>query len=356
MKSPAYKSLADAKAWRVAQLAGPRSSTAITVREASEQWLERAKKGRAFNRSGDRFKPKVLRDYESALRRYVFPSLGAMRLDKVQRGDVQHLADQIGLTKSPSTVRNAFMPLRTIFRDAMQRDWVTANPTTGIALPAVRASRDRIASQTEAAILIASLPQRDQGIWATAFFAGLRLGEIQALRWTDVDFQRGLLRVERSWDAKEGPVAPKSKAGTRTVPMIAPLRALLLPSAINHQNDSALVFGRDPTTAFSHNSVRDRATRIWKKQSLKPIGFHEARHTYASWMIAAGVDLKTISTHMGHSSIAITIDRYGHLMPGNEAVTASKLEAFLASPTPSPTPREAPEAETLVLEPIGGAS
>jgi integrase len=62
---------------------------------------------------------------------------------------------------------------------------------------------------------------------------------------------------------------------------------------------------------------------------LEPIGFHEGRHTFASLMIAAGVNAKALSTYMGHANISITLDRYGHLMPGNEAVARGMLEAYL---------------------------
>jgi integrase len=346
MKSPTFKALADARAWRNAHLAGPRASTTMTVREAALDWLDRAKQGRAVNRSGDRFKPKVLRDYESALNRYILPSLGAVRLDRVGRRDVQHLVERIGLTAQPSTVRNALMPLRTIYRDAMQRDWVAINPTAGIALPAARGKRDRIAPEPEARALIALLPVPDQGIWAAAFYAGLRLGEIQALRWQDVDFERRVLHVRSSWDPKEGPVLPKSRAGIRSVPLIEPLYVHLSRRRGERADPEGLVFGRSESRCFSHNAVRDRAKRLWDKAGLVRIGFHEARHTYASWMIAAGVDAKSLSTYMGHSSISITLDLYGHLLPGNEALAAKKLETFLASATPPATPENERTAET----------
>jgi integrase len=88
--------------------------------------------------------------------------------------------------------------------------------------------------------------------------------------------------------------------------------------------------------------VRLRAATAWKKENdkrkereekvlLEPIGLHEARHTFASLLIAAGVNVKAISNYMGHSSITITLDRYGHLMPGHEAEAVEKIDAYLAS-------------------------
>jgi integrase len=78
------------------------------------------------------------------------------------------------------------------------------------------------------------------------------------------------------------------------------------------------VFARGNGSAFDPSTVVARARRAWTTAKLNPLTPHEARHTYASLMIAAGVNAKTISTYMGHANIAITLDRYGHLMPGAE--------------------------------------
>jgi integrase len=79
--------------------------------------------------------------------------------------------------------------------------------------------------------------------------------------------------------------------------------------------------------------VVDRAHKAWREAGLNPIGLHECRHTYASLLIAAGVNPKAISTYLGHASITITLDRYGHLMPGNEEQAAGQLNQYLASVT-----------------------
>jgi len=74
-----------------------------------------------------------------------------------------------------------------------------------------------------------------------------------------------------------------------------------------------------------------RAHEAWRERGLPPIGLHECRHTYASLMIAAGVNAKALATYMGHANISITLDRYGHLMPGNEAEAADLLDTYLES-------------------------
>jgi integrase len=88
-------------------------------------------------------------------------------------------------------------------------------------------------------------------------------------------------------------------------------------------------FGRSPETPFDDSSLAARAGTAWRKAKLEGITLHEARHTYASLMIAAGLNAKSLQTYMGHSSVTITYDCYGHLMPGNEDQAAALLDAYL---------------------------
>ena len=83
------------------------------------------------------------------------------------------------------------------------------------------------------------------------------------------------------------------------------------------------------TRPFHPGATAKRARAVWEEAGLAPIRLHECRHTYAAFMIAAGINAKALSTYMGHSSITITLDRYGHLLPGNETEAASMLEAWL---------------------------
>jgi integrase len=191
--------------------------------------------------------------------------------------------------------------------------------------------RDRIASPEEAAALIAALLEGDRALWVTAFYAGLRLGELRGLRREDVDLASGVIRVERSWDPCEGPVEPKSRAGRRAVPVPTVLRDHLVEHRMSQGRAAGLVFGRSGDRPFAASSVHQRAQRAWKAAELNSITLHEARHTFASLMIAAGVNAKALSTYMRHANIAITYDRYGHLMPGNEAEAAALLDLYLES-------------------------
>nr|MDQ3092397.1 site-specific integrase [Actinomycetota bacterium] len=218
-------------------------------------------------------------------------------------------------------------------RDAEAHGQVMVNPTTGLQLPASRGKRERIATPAEAVLLLEAVPLGDRALWATALYGGLRRGELAALRWTDLDLAAGILRVERSWDfggaADEELVAPKSSSGSRRVPIPAVLRDELLEHRLRQGREEGLVFGRGADRPFEPSGVSRRAQTAWKTAELEALTLHEARHTFASLMIAAGVNAKALSSYMGHASITITLDRYGHLMPGNEEEAAALLDAYL---------------------------
>jgi integrase len=304
-----------------------RASQPLTVAEAARAWLEGARAGRIRNRSGDVYKPSALRGYEDSLRLRLLPAFGTTRFDRLARVDLQNLVeDMLGDGFGPSTIRNTLMPLRAMYRRAVARGEIAVNPTRGLELPAVRGRRDRIASPADAAALLAALEQ-DRALWATAMYAGLRRGELQGLRMEDIDLRRGVIGVRRTWDPVEGPLDPKSRSGVRVVPIPARLKAILAEHLLGLSWSRGLAFGRSPERPFSPKTIHNRARCAWR--DLEPLTLHECRHTYASLMIAAGVNAKALSTYMGHASVVITYDLYGHLMPGNEAEAAQLLDALL---------------------------
>lgn len=151
--------LAAAKAWRAdatsQQNRGTRIAPArITLREQAERWLAgtKANPPTVLKRGGEPYKPGPLREYERDLRRYLLPELGAVRLSDLQRADLQAFVDRLlGRGVSAAKVRNPLMPLRAIYRHALERDIVTHNPTSNLRLPAATGRRDRVLRSTSRA-------------------------------------------------------------------------------------------------------------------------------------------------------------------------------------------------------------
>ena len=263
--SKTFRTLAEARRWRAraqTQTAkGVRlSGTAQTLLEAAEAFVDGLASGAVRTKSGERCKPSVVREYERSLRLHVLPTLGGAKLAKIQRRDVQRLADDpLAGGADASTIRNALKPLQVIYRRAIEDGDLAVNPCERLRLPAARGRRERIASPTEAAALISALRSEDRALWGCAFYAGLRRGELRALLWDDVDLADGLIRVERSMDSYGVAAEPKSRAGRRTVPIVAALRDLLIEDKLATRRDEGLVFGSSATSPFTPTAVRKRA-------------------------------------------------------------------------------------------------
>lgn len=135
-------------------------------------------------------------------------------------------------------------------------------------------------------------------------FAGLRRGELLGRRWVDVDFDGGVIRVERGLDLYAGEIPAKSTARVRAVPMAFPVhRELRERKRRSCRDGDDLVFGRTAREPFFPSTVRSRSMKAWKAAGVEPITLHEARHCAVSFFIASGLDLKQVSTWAGHSDI-----------------------------------------------------
>jgi integrase len=331
-----FDTLTGAQMWRRDALIALRRGRPIstgspkTLREASESWLDGARQGAIRTRSGDKYKPSAVRSYDRSMRLRVLDKLGDEPLEDIRRGDLQELVEQlIGAGLAASTIQATIIPLRAIFRREVALERIQVNPTSGLQVPAIRGGRDRIASPDEAAKLLDALPVEDRAVWATGMYGGLRRGELKALRDDAVDLAAGGIHVVAGWDDKEGEIETKGRR-RRRVPIPAVLRDQLLEQRMRTgRTGRDLVFGSTPTSPFRPGLLTARADTAWATAKLDRITLHQCRHTFASLMIAAGVNAKALSTYMGHSSITVTYDRYGHLMPGNEDEAAGLLDAYL---------------------------
>ncbi len=352
-----FETVAAAKSWRAAtsgeierkeRRAGPSPTLAV----AAAQLVEGMRSGAIRVRGGGIYKPSTTGSYESSLREHVLPALGdKRRISDVSRGDLVELIERMqGAGLSSSTIRNAVNPLHVLFRRAIDRGTITVSPAASLPLPAPAKGRDRITTPAEAQALIAALQPADEALWTVALYGGLRSGEIQAIRWEDIDFEAGTLRVERSWDPKSSAmVAPKSRSSRRTVPMLGQVRTALLEHKIRTGRRSGLVFGRDGEHPFAHSSALERAYRAWSKAGIPPlacdldtqqrdggalpafgrIGLHEARHSYVSMMLAAGLPIANVSRYAGHSSAAFTMSRYVHARTDQAGDDAAAVDRYL---------------------------
>jgi integrase len=332
---------AEAKAWRADALVAANRGALRPVRRdtrrvaaALAEFIGGMEAGTVRPKGRGAYKPATVRSYAQQLRVHIESSrLGALKVAEVTRADVQAFADELLAARlSAGTVRNVLNPIQAFYRRAEDRDEIAYNPTQRIDLPGDSSGRPtRIASSAEAAELVAAVPIGDRPLWASAFYAGLRRGELQALRCSDVDLGASLIRVARQWDQYEGAIEPKSRSSRRTVPLLGVLRDHLDEHLLRTgKSGEMFVFGRSTAVPFAPMAVGKRAKRAWNKAGLTPITLHECRHTFASLLIDAGANPKAIQTFMGHSKIQTTFDTYGHLMPGSHDEVRERMDAYLA--------------------------
>jgi integrase len=335
-----FKREAEARGWRADAVAAakrgalrPVRHDARTLVEALEQFVAGMDAGEIRPRRRLAYKPATVRSYGQHLRvRITGSHLGGLRVAEVTRADVQAWVDErLAAGDAPGTVANALCPIQAFYRRAVTQGALAANPATAVDVPAPVTPRKRIATGPEAAQLIAALPAADRPLWATAFYAGLRRGELQALRWRDVDLGSSTISIERSWDQYEGPGDPKTTTSSRTVPLLAALRDHLDEHRLRAAGDQdGLVFGRTATLPFTPPATDRRAQAAWAAAGLVPITLHECRHTFASLLIDAGANPKAVQEFMGHARIQTTFDTYGHLMPGSRDEVRERMDAYLA--------------------------
>jgi integrase len=303
-----------------------------TISDAWADWIAGAETGSISTRSGGRYKSSTLEGYQGSWSKHLEDEFGSRRLASVTRFDLQKWSNEQaagGMVRS--TLNNALDPLRVLYRRALRTGEVASNPVTHLDLPSKASEPIRFATRAEAAALIDVLPADERALWGTAFYAGLRRSELRALRCRDLDFTAGVLVVTRAWTQAEG--SPKSHAGVRRVPVCKSLAGLLKAHLeLTERTGDDLVFGRTASLPFVASTIRARALKAWAAVDppLDPIGLHSCRHTCASFLIESGANAKALSAVMGHASIEITFNLYGHLMPGAEAEVGRQLDAYLA--------------------------
>lgn len=343
----------EAKAWRhrqleLASVGRLHAPSNRTLGETASLWVEMSKAGQIRNRSGRLYKPSALRTIEGDLRLHLVPSLGARVMVGVTRADLQRLVGSwLAEGLSPSKIRSIINAARVLWRDldllTGRDDPLLIDPTRGLRLPASTGRRERIANPDEARRLIEALQPGDRALWATAIYAGLRHGELRALQVCDIDLERRRIDVQRSWDQYEGEIEPKSEKGTRPTIITTPLQHLLAKHIQDTgREDADLVFGDTPTKPFQSDPVNKHARKAWAiareredhqnttptGERIRPIGLQDCRHTAVSQMLDAGITIDKVSKFIGHASITITIDRYGHLLPGGEADAIALLDTY----------------------------
>ncbi len=326
-------------------LHAPNETKAATFQEAAEEWLERYAKRHC--------RPSTYEGYARLLRQQVFPLFGATPFEAVTRRDVETLANSMadkGLSKS--TTRFCVGAVRGIYNDAIDHGATLINPAArpGKFLRDKADRRLKIIPLTteEVRRLLEAAQEIDQErserqvkevspsyhlFLLTDVRTGLRLGELMGLWWGDLDFHGRFIEVKRQWN--RGAYSPTKSGRLRRVEVAIEGREL---------DPEEPVFRSSVGGPLHEVNVRRRLLApCLERAGLRQIHPHVLRHTFASLLLSNGEPITYVKEQLGHASIQLTVDTYGHLIPGANKAAVDRLdEAERVSPA---TNRRATSAE-----------
>lgn len=305
-------------------------SASITISEAAAVWLK-AVRANDWERS-------TVRPYERHVKLHILPMLGDQKLSRLTTPLIERFKTDLLQSRSRPMTRKVLGSLKMMIGEAMRQGHIAQNVAAPVKVDGRTRDRERIAVPSKAEInaILRAVEGRWRSLLVVAIFTGLRASELRGLRWADIDFEGRTLTVAQRADQWGIIGPPKSDAGRRTVPLppIA-LTALKEWRLGCPRGDADLVFPNGAGRVESHSNIVNRGfdptqlvagvsepTGETDQEGNPVIGakysFHALRHFYASWVIEQGFSPKRIQALLGHASIQMTYDTYGHLFPSLE--------------------------------------
>jgi len=314
-------------------------SGSITVAKAADLWIEKAEL-----KKRDRG---TIKGYCELRDRHIVPLIGKEKLSRLTTPDVVRFRDALLQTRSPAMARKAVRALSMILNVAMEAGKVAQNVAASVKVEISGRDRKKVLippkqhlrAMIEAADRLAETDPRLGILVRVAMFAGLRSSELRGLTWLDVDLADQTITIAQRADRWNEIGAPKSDAGRRTVPIGPGLTAELRKWKLRcPPSPTALVFPNARKKPMTQHSIIDLFLRVQVEAALAldsgkmdgkgaPVwkaryGLHSLRHAAASAWIKQGIDLKRLQVWIGHATIQLTIDTYGHLITDAQADAA----------------------------------
>lgn len=319
----------------------PVSDGRVTVASFLEDWLERRR---------PKVRESTYRCYRNVVRNQLIPHLGTARIAKLTARDVegalQAIAENDGKALSPRSVQLARTVLRAAVQQAVKWEELARNVVDLVDAPKVEREEITPLSAEQAEHFLEGVQgDRLEALYVLAFTLGLRQGELLGLRWRDIDFDTGELRVAQA-RLRDGKLSdptslfgpPKSGKSKRSLTMptvaVAALKAhrkLQLSERVGAGpawQDFDLVFTTRHGRPLGGVNVGRYFKRHLRRLELPIIRFHDCRHTAASLLLARGVPLRTIQEVLGHSQISLTADTYSHVLPALKREAADAMDSI----------------------------
>jgi integrase len=307
-----------------------------TVAEWLAHWLTEVK-------ARDGTRPSTLRRYREVVDGHLVPVLGKVRLDKLAPLDVERLLAARRDSVSPATLVKIHAVLRVALADAERRDRVARNVARSVRAPALAEEERRALTVEEAKkLLAAAVGDRYETVFVLGLTMGLRRGEVLGLRWDDVNLDTRTLRVQRALQRVSGElrlVEPKTRSSRRPLPILL-LAVKALEKHRTHQDEerraagdgwqpTGLVFTTRVGGPIEPRNLNRRFEELRRRVDLPWLRLHDLRHACATFLLAHGVDPRTVMEILGHTTIRQTMDRYGHALPERMRAAADAMDVAL---------------------------
>ncbi len=319
----------------------------MTVKQWSEKWLELYKADKAYN---------TYMMYKRTVDNHITPNLGTIRLSALKKHQIQELLNNIVQSGHQRTAELVKLTLHQIIQQAIIEEYIYKDVTVGLSLPKKQKIEKRALTDAEKALIQkADLTQKERAFIDLLYYTGVRRGEALALMVSDIDFVNKKVKINKNLVMKdktsEIKQSPKTEAGNREIPMpdklfhslkkyASSITSLYLFTMQNGELMTSSSFRRFWDNILDKLNIAaggEKYTRtdLQKDKEQKPIRLianditpHMFRHTYATNLYYAGIDIKTAQMLLGHSSIQMTMDVYTHLDNTKVLSAGDKLNAF----------------------------
>lgn len=286
-----------------------------------------------------RYKPSTIRNYKLILKRRLTPYFGDMPVGEISPRDIEtYLAGRVKAGASAATTKNDLVVLGSVLGQAQKWGYATTIATRGVKAPKYKSNRGVALSANEVRRLLDATPDRWRPLLATMALTGLRSGEAAALAAEDIDFANHLIHVRHSaWDGRvQSPKTPNSIRDIDLAPTLELMLKEWLASPMRPESKQQLVFPSSDGTIIDMNRIRAKVFHpALAAAGLPRIRLHDLRHTYATMLILQGESLKYVQEMLGHASISVTADIYGHLLKETHASAARKLDTAVFGTSPA---------------------
>lgn len=310
---------------------------ALTIGEYLDCWLKDVR---------DTVRESTYERHNQLVRLHIRPTLGRVKLKDLTAAHARWFyRERLDSGLAPATIHKMHVVLNKALKGAVADGLITRNVAAGQKLP--RITREEIhplSPKKTRRLLEAASGDRLEALYVLAIATGLRQGELLSLKWEDVDLERGVVRVHRTLTRTGGRYsfgAPKTRKSRRSVRLtLAAVEALQAHLSrqledMEHKGSlyrpGGLVFANEIGGIINPSNLRNRSfARILKRAGLPPgTRFHDLRHTCATLLLSSNVNPKVVSEMLGHSSIAITLDTYSHVLPTMQESAIRALEDAL---------------------------